>query len=144
MDEYGPVNVTRSTEPDGDLDDEDLWTPSSPSNASNPYDGSPLTISTSSPVQLTALLVEKKDGDETPIKVAVRVKPVGSDEFEPVNNPDSGSPLFEVTPGEKFPLPEGMPLGSKIEVYVIEPVSNLTLSVTPFGCEYPGKCINEV
>ena len=140
MDEYGPVDVTRSTDPETDLEDDGFWSPSSLSNTSNPYEGSPLTIATSSPVQLTSLQVDKQDGDDTPVVVTIRVKPVGSDEFVPVINPETGTPFFEVIPGEKFPLPDDMPPGDAIEVYVVEPGSDSPLDVTPFGCEHPGKC----
>ena len=143
MDEYGEVDVTRSVEAGDDLDDDDWWTPSSGSNTSSPYEGSPLTIATTSPGQITSLLVERQDDDNTTIRVAVRVKPSGSEDFEPVLNPDNNSTWFEVTPGEKIPLPEGIPVGSVIEVYVIEPVPDSPLSVTPFGCKPPGKCYND-
>ena len=140
MDDYGPVNVTRSTTPGGDLDNEDWWTPSDPSDVKdNPYGGSPLTIHTSSPIDFTSLLVERKDDDKTPISIAVRIKPSGSDDFKNVNNPDDGSPVFKVEPGTNLPLPEGLDPGDEIEVYVLEPGLDSPLYVTPFGCEPTGE-----
>ena len=140
MDEYGPVDVTRSTEPGDDLDDDKWWSPSSPSNFTHPYGGSPLDLSFSSPVELTSLLVETEDNNTTPVYISIRVKPAGSDEFEDVVNPEDASYVFEVVPGEKFPLPDDFKPGDEIEVRVVGPQPSSPLSVTPFGCEHPGKC----
>ena len=139
MDDFAEVNVSRSTVADSDLDNDNWWSPSGASTGENPYGRSPLTIGTSSAVKLTSVLVRNKDGSETTVTLAFKVKRSGSDAFEEVKNPKDQSNTFEVTPGENFPLPDGMTPLDEIEVYVVGTGPASDLSVIPFGCEAPGE-----
>ena len=139
LDDYGPIDVTRSVDPESVLDGNGGWIPQTPSKRKDPYSGSPLRLTFSNPVELTSLLVESDKQGNGKAKLILKIKPPGSDDFEPVINSKGDPIIFKGNFGDDILLPEGIRPADDVLLYPLEPLYTYPLYVTPFGCVHPGE-----
>ena len=131
--------MTKSVEPGSVLDDDGGWTPSNPSTPRNPFDGSPLKLTFSDTVKLTSMLFSRSGRGPPQVKFALKVKPAGSNQFEPVTNRNGNPRIFSGRFGEDILLPRRIKPADEVLVYPLRPLNNPPVYLTPFGCEHTGE-----